>query len=97
VKEVTPVPPRLRASVPVVSPKATPREEVARAVGTAEALVVLAKMLLAAMEERPMVALLPPTRAPTPAERVRPLLPVRVVVATLPSFAGEVAVPSVVQ
>src|SRR3989344_3944453 len=59
------------------------KEEVATAVGTALAPVLLARTELAAMEARPMVALEPPTSAPAPTERVSPLLPVRVVVATL--------------
>ena len=61
VKEVTPVPPRATARVPVVSERAIPREEVARAVGTAEALVWFASTELAAIVARPMVAFEPPT------------------------------------
>src|SRR3989344_5858744 len=68
-------------------------EEVAIADGTPAPIVPRTE--LAAMVARPMVAFVPPTSAPAPAERVRPLLPVRVVVATFPSFAG--VAPVVVQ
>ncbi len=64
-------------------------EEVAMAVGTPEAPIV-PRTELALMEARPMVAFVPPTSAPAPAESVRPLLPVRVVVATFANvFAPE--------
>lgn len=64
------------------------RDEVASAVGTAVAPVPFASTELAAIVARPIVAFEPPTKKPLPAERVRPLLPVSVVVATELSFAG---------
>ena len=62
-----------------VKPKS---EDVAIADGTPEAPVMLPRTELAAIAERPMVAFEPPISAPAPAERVIPLLLVRVVVAT---------------
>ena len=63
--EVRPVPPLVTSKEPVVSESAMPRDDVARAVGTATPLVTFASTELAAMVERPMVAFEPPMREPS--------------------------------
>ena len=67
------VPPRLIASVPVVSPSATPSEEVAMAVGTADAPVPFTQREFAAMAAKLIEEADPPTWAPSVPELVRPV------------------------
>ena len=74
-----PVPPFATESVPVVSARAIPREEVAMTVGTAEPPVALAQRELAAMAAKP-------TDCPAPSVVSEPVRPV-------PMVAEEVATP----
>ena len=66
----------------MVSESATPKEEVASAVGTADPEELLARTELAAIAARPIVALEPPTNAPAPPVMVIPLFTEREAVAT---------------
>lgn len=81
VSVVAPVPPRFTASVPVVSESAIPSDDVARAVGTAEPLVLFASTEFAAIAARPKEFDAPPELRVV-IEPVRPFAAVTVVVAT---------------
>ena len=75
--------PKLEALlVPLIVHPAPKSDDVASAVGTAEPLVLLARIEFAAIAARPIVALEPPTSAPAPPEIVIPLFVESVVVAT---------------
>ena len=85
--DVRPVPPRLTARVPVVSERATPREEVAMKDGTAEPLVLFIRTELATAVEPNEVVLVLPVVVTTP-ERAGAV----VTVAALPVMLIDTAV-----
>ena len=79
---VVPVPPRLIASVPVVSESAMPSDDVAITVGTADPPVAFAQSEFALIAAKEMVEFDPPRSAPRVPEVVRPVPVESEVVAT---------------